>query len=139
MARLEAELAERDKEVEHLKAAAAEEGQVLAAVKETMRIHVEGEERLQQQNSALQFQLADQQRLAADLGRSAFVLTSVRIRIRIRRIHMFLGLPDPDSLVRDTNSNPDPDAFSIVNVPSKSNKQINNRIIVVDRIRLELD
>ncbi len=28
MARLEAELAERDKEVEHLKAAAAEEGQV---------------------------------------------------------------------------------------------------------------
>jgi hypothetical protein len=28
MARLEAELAERDKELEHLKAAAAEEGQV---------------------------------------------------------------------------------------------------------------
>jgi hypothetical protein len=74
MARLEAELAERDKEVEHLKAAAAEEGQVLAAVKETMRIHVEGEERIQQQNSALQFQLADQQRLAADLGRSDFFL-----------------------------------------------------------------
>jgi hypothetical protein len=72
MARLEAQLAERDKEVEHLKAAAAEEGQVLAAVKETMRIHVEGEERLQQQNSALQFQLADQQRLAADLGTSDF-------------------------------------------------------------------
>ncbi len=42
-----------------------------------MRIHVEGEERLQQQNSALQFQLADQQRLAADLGRSACVPTSV--------------------------------------------------------------
>jgi hypothetical protein len=63
---------------------------VLAAVKETMRIHVEGEERLQQQNSALQFQLADQQRLAADLGRSPF----------IRKIHMFLGLLDPDPLVR---------------------------------------
>jgi hypothetical protein len=78
--------------VEHLKAAAAEEGQVLAAVKETMRIHVEGEERLQQQNSALQFQLADQQRLAADLGRSPY----------IRKIHMFLVLldPDPDRLVR---------------------------------------
>ena len=25
----------------------------------------------------------------------------IQIRILIRRIHMFLGLPDPDSLVRD--------------------------------------
>jgi hypothetical protein len=28
------------------------------------------------------------------------------LRIRIRRIHMFLGLPDPDPLVRDTDPDP---------------------------------
>jgi hypothetical protein len=33
----------------------------------------------------------------------------IRIRIRIRRIHMFLGLQDPDPLVRDM----DPDPFII--------------------------
>jgi hypothetical protein len=27
-------------------------------------------------------------------------------RIRIRRIHMFLGLPDPNPLVRDTDPDP---------------------------------
>jgi hypothetical protein len=31
---------------------------------------------------------------------------SVLLRIRIRRIHVFLGLPDPDPLVRDTNPDP---------------------------------
>jgi hypothetical protein len=36
------------------------------------------------------------------------------IRIRIRRIHMFLGLLDPDPVLKN-----------IVNVPSKSNKQKN--------------
>ncbi len=29
-------------------------------------------------------------------------------RIRIHRIHMFLGLPDPDPLVRGMNPDPDP-------------------------------
>jgi hypothetical protein len=28
------------------------------------------------------------------------------LRNRIRRIHMFLGLPDPDPLVRDTDPDP---------------------------------
>jgi hypothetical protein len=53
---------------------------------------------------------------------------------RILRIHMFLGLPDPDSLVRGMDPDPDPDPSIIknlldflslknyVNVPSKSNK-----------------
>ncbi len=31
-----------------------------------------------------------------------------RIRIRIHRIHMFLGLPDPDLLVRGMDPDPDP-------------------------------
>ncbi len=43
--------------------------------------------------------------------------TSFRIRIwiRIHRIHMFLGLPDPDQLVRgmDPDLAPDPDPFII--------------------------
>jgi hypothetical protein len=30
----------------------------------------------------------------------------LRIWIRIRRIHMFLGLPDPDELVKDTDPDP---------------------------------
>ncbi len=30
------------------------------------------------------------------------------LRIRIRRIHMFLGLPDPDPLVRETDLDSDP-------------------------------
>jgi hypothetical protein len=30
------------------------------------------------------------------------------LRIRIHRIHMFLGLPDPDPLVRGMDPNPDP-------------------------------
>jgi hypothetical protein len=29
-------------------------------------------------------------------------------RIRIHRIHMFLGLPDPDPLVRGMDPDPDP-------------------------------
>ncbi len=35
------------------------------------------------------------------------VLQSV-LRIRIHRIHMFLGLPDPDTLVRGMDPDPDP-------------------------------
>jgi hypothetical protein len=31
-----------------------------------------------------------------------------RIRIQIHRIHMFLGLPDPDPLVRGIDPTPDP-------------------------------
>jgi hypothetical protein len=30
------------------------------------------------------------------------------LRIRIHRIHMFLGLPDPDPLVRGMDPDPDP-------------------------------
>jgi hypothetical protein len=32
----------------------------------------------------------------------------LRIRIRIHRIHMFLGLQDPDPLVRGMDPDPDP-------------------------------
>jgi hypothetical protein len=32
----------------------------------------------------------------------------IRIRIRIHRIHMFLGLLDPDPLVRGMDPDPDP-------------------------------
>ncbi len=32
---------------------------------------------------------------------------STNVADRIRRIHMFLGLPDPDPLVRDTDPTPD--------------------------------
>ena len=32
----------------------------------------------------------------------------IRIRIRIHWIHMFLGLPDPDPLVRGMDPDPDP-------------------------------
>ncbi len=31
-----------------------------------------------------------------------------QIRIQIHRIHMFLGLPDPDPLVRGMDLDPDP-------------------------------
>jgi hypothetical protein len=51
----------------------------LMAAATAMRIHVEGEKRLQQQNSILQFQLADQQRLAADLGRPGFLYSIVHL------------------------------------------------------------
>jgi hypothetical protein len=34
--------------------------------------------------------------------------TVLRIRIWIHRIHMFLGLPDPDPLVRVIDPDPDP-------------------------------
>ncbi len=39
------------------------------------------------------------------------------LRIRIRGIHMFLGLPDPDQEIRDT----DPDPFIIMQVIKKIN------------------
>ncbi len=42
----------------------------------------------------------------------------LRIRIRIHRIHMFLGLQDPDQLVRgmdpDPALDPDPDPSTIM-------------------------
>ena len=68
VSKLETQLAERTKEVEHLKAEAGEADQVMGAVKETLRMHKEAAERLQDQTADLQFQLADQQKLAADLG-----------------------------------------------------------------------
>jgi hypothetical protein len=34
-------------------------------------------------------------------------------RIRIHRIHMFLGLPDPDPLVKGMDPNPAPDPSNI--------------------------
>jgi hypothetical protein len=42
-----------------------------------------------------------------DLGYSTAVLR-IRIRIRIHRIHVFLGLQDPDPLVRCIDPDPDP-------------------------------
>jgi hypothetical protein len=36
------------------------------------------------------------------------------LRIRIHRIHMFLGLPDPDPLVRGIDPDPDPDPSIIM-------------------------
>jgi hypothetical protein len=39
--------------------------------------------------------------------RQVLILESV-LRIRIHRIHMFLGLPDPDPLVRGMDPHPDP-------------------------------
>jgi hypothetical protein len=38
----------------------------------------------------------------------------IRIRIRIPRIHMFLGLLDPDQLVRGMDPDPDVDPSSIM-------------------------
>jgi hypothetical protein len=37
------------------------------------------------------------------------VMTAAVLGIRIRRIRMFLGLPDPDQLVRGKDPDPDPD------------------------------
>jgi hypothetical protein len=39
---------------------------------------------------------------------SGFVQAVLWIRFRIHRIHMFLGLPDPDPLVRGMDPDPDP-------------------------------
>ncbi len=36
------------------------------------------------------------------------------LRIRIHRIHMFLGLPDPDPLVRGMDPDPAPDPSTIM-------------------------
>jgi hypothetical protein len=41
------------------------------------------------------------------LGQQEHALKAV-LRIRIHRIHMFLGLPDPDPLVRGMDLDPDP-------------------------------
>ncbi len=45
---------------------------------------------------------------------SRIYYTVLRIQIRIHRIHMFLGLPDPDPLVRGMDPNPDPDPSIIM-------------------------
>jgi hypothetical protein len=48
------------------------------------------------------------------------------LRIRIYRIHVFLGLPDPDPLVRGMDPDPAQEFLSLkndVNVASKSDKQ----------------
>ncbi len=42
------------------------------------------------------------------LGSGVVVLCVAVLRIRIHRIHMFLGLLDPDSLVRCLDPDPDP-------------------------------
>ncbi len=44
------------------------------------------------------------------------------LRIRIRRIHMFLGLPNPDPLVRD----PDPDLLPSIKNSKKNMKNIDS-------------
>ncbi len=48
--------------------------------------------------------------MATVLAEHAFVLWLLQpvLRIRIHRIHMFLGLPDPDPLVRGMDPDPDP-------------------------------
>jgi hypothetical protein len=45
--------------------------------------------------------------LGRDLEPKKWPLSAV-LRNQIRRIYMFLGLPDPDPLVRDTDQAPDP-------------------------------
>ncbi len=50
-----------------------------------------------------------------------FLNTVFRIRIRIHRIHMFLGLPNPDSLVRGVDQ--DPNSSIILQSSSKNSKQ----------------
>jgi hypothetical protein len=42
------------------------------------------------------------------LAKRLAFLTVLRIRIRIYRTHMFLGLSDPDPLVRLSGMDPDP-------------------------------
>jgi hypothetical protein len=46
------------------------------------------------------------------LERGTLVKKRTVLGIRIRRIRMFLGLPDPDPLVRGTDPDPDPSLFS---------------------------
>jgi hypothetical protein len=41
-----------------------------------------------------------------------FPVLGIQIRIRIHRIRMFLGLPDPDPLIRGMDSAPDPSLSS---------------------------
>jgi hypothetical protein len=45
---------------------------------------------------------------AAVLAAYRLIAHQAVLRIRIRRIHMFLGLPDPDPLVRGMDPDPDP-------------------------------
>jgi hypothetical protein len=52
-------------------------------------------------------------------GTIAYNPPSVESRIRVRGIHMFLGLPDPDPFVRDTD--PDPTVLSSWSKNSKKN------------------
>ncbi len=65
----------------------------LMAAATAMRIHVEGEKQL---NSTLQFQLAEQQRLAADLGRAGFFYSVVHL-------HWFHINADPDPAFHSTH------------------------------------
>jgi hypothetical protein len=48
------------------------------------------------------------------------------IRIRIHRIHMFLGLPDPDPLVRSM----DPDLTTDPSIMEKSKKKLDSYCFV---------
>jgi hypothetical protein len=74
----------------------------------------------------------------APIGRWRYMVSSTTISLKKRiynplllsiRIHMFLGLQDPDPLVRGMDPDPDPSIImqkslkNDVNVPSKSNKE----------------
>jgi hypothetical protein len=51
--------------------------------------------------------VSDVERLAAEMSAyQAVLLIRIRIRIKIHRIHMFLGLQDPDPLVRGMDPDP---------------------------------
>jgi hypothetical protein len=64
------------------------------------------------------------------------VLTAVlRIRIRIHRIHVFLGLLDPDPLVRGMDPDQDPD-LDPSNIMQKSKKTLDFSCFVTSFYRI---
>ncbi|XP_023341937.1 kinesin-like protein KIF20A [Eurytemora carolleeae] len=69
IASLENQVSEKCKEFENLNNQLQEAGSVEQALKDTLKASNEVKDKLQEQNSSLQFQLADQQRLAAEIGR----------------------------------------------------------------------
>ena len=77
LASLEVKVEEKSKENATLKEQLQEADQFQAAQKDAMKGSRETADRLQEQNSSLQFKLADQQKLAGELGRE---LVSVKSR-----------------------------------------------------------
>lgn len=75
---LETKVEERDKELETLKEQLQEAEQIQAAMKDAMQGSRETADKLQEKNSDLQFNLADQQKLSGELGRE---LVSVKARL----------------------------------------------------------